>query len=400
MERRKNKKYPCKNTKRRNKDTSVSKYNVRLNQGQRKELERVVKSGIAPALKILRAQMLLKVDQGAYGPHWSHQQIREVFAVSETFITKIKKRFLQEGLQAAINRKKQPERPEKRTIDGKQEAQIIAILCTEQPEGQERWTLRTLQERTVELEIVESVSHETIRTVLKKNVLKPWQKKNWCVGPTDDEFFVAAMEDVLDVYSLPYDPARPVVCVDEGSVQLVSEKREALPMEPGKVAREDYEYTREGYCNAFLATEPLTGTCVVQAKGRRTKQDFAQFLRDVLEQHYPDAEKVVLVMDNLNTHTTASFYRTFPAEEARRLSQRLEIHYTPKHGSWLNMAEIELSVLARQALSGRIGSFDEFETRLHAWQRRHNARARAINWRFTTADARIRLKRLYPRIEV
>lgn len=374
-------------------------YSVRLNQGQRKSVEQIVKSGTAPARKIMHAQILLKVDQGASGPHWPHKQICAAFGISEKLITKVKKRFVEEGLQAALNRKKQAERPEKRRIDGKQEAQIIAVLCTQHPAGQERWTLRALAQRVVELEIVESVSHETIRTVLKNNALKPWLKKSWCVGPTGSAEFVARMEDVLDIYSLPSDPARPQVCLDEGCVQLVSDKREALPMEPGKVVREDYEYQREGYCHVFLASEPLTGTCVVQAKARRTKEDFAHFVRDLLEQRYPDAEKVILVMDNLNTHTTASFYQTFPPEEARCLSQRLEIHYTPKHGSWLNMAEIELSVLSRQALSGRIASLDELHTRLDAWQRHHNAHPRTIDWRFTTTDARIKLKRLYPLIE-
>jgi transposase len=359
-----------------------------------------VKSGTASARKIMRGQILLKVDQGKDGPHWQHKQIIAAFGVSETLIGKVKKRFVQEGLEAALTRKKQAERPEKRKIDGRQGAHIIAVLCSEQPAGQHRWTLRALAARAVELEIVESVSHETIRAVLKKNVLKPWLKKNWCVGPTDDEEFVAAMEDVLDVHSLPYDPVHPVVNLDEGSMQLVSDKREGLPMEPGKVVREDYEYQREGYCSIFLATEPLTGTCVVEAKARRTRQDFAHFVRDLLENHYPDAEKVILVMDNLNTHNTASFYRTFPPEEAKRLSQRIEIHHTPKHGSWLNMAEIELSVVGRQALSGRIARLDELATRLESWSRHHNARARTINWRFTTADARIKLKRLYPLIEV
>jgi transposase len=145
----------------------------------------------------MHTQILLKADQGRDGPHWSYRQIQEAFTVSDTLIRKVKKRFVQEGLEAALNRKKQAERPEKRMIDGKQEAQIIAVVCTQQPAGQERWTLRALAERAVELEIVESVSHETIRTVLKKKVLKPWLKKNWCVGPTGNEFFVAAMEDVL-----------------------------------------------------------------------------------------------------------------------------------------------------------------------------------------------------------
>jgi len=184
--------------------------------------------------------------------------------------------------------------------------------------------------------------------------------------------------------------------MDEASKQLLAETRERLPMQKGKPERYDYEYEREGVVNLFIATEPLTGKRVVAVTERRTRVDWAHFVRDLIEVQYPDAEKIVLVMDNLNTHTPASLYEAFPAQEARRLAEKLEIHWTPKHGSWLNMAEIELSVLARQCLGERIADKQELCQRVSAWQDQRNQAQTKINWRFTTADARIKLKRLYP----
>lgn len=207
------------------------------------------------------------------------------------------------------------------------------------------------------------------------------------------------MEDVLEVYVQPYNPSRPQVCLDEGSTQLMSDLREPLAMEPGKVKRVDYEYEREGFCSIFLACEPLTGKTVTSVKERRTKTDFAHFIKYLVDEVYPEAETLVMVMDNLNTHTPGSFYHVFPPEEAMRLWKKLEIHYTPLHGSWLNMAEIELSVLGRQALSGRLPDLPSLQQRVAAWQFRRNAHPVTIDWRFTASDARIKLKRLYPSIE-
>ncbi len=377
----------------------MSKYSVKLNQGQRKLLEDLVKKGEAPARKILHAQILLKSDKGEWGPRWPDKQIQEAFGLGETVIKRVRKRYVEKGLEDALDRRRQPKRPEKQKIDGKQEAQLIATLCTEHPEGQERWTLRALAGRMVELEIVEQVSHETVRSVLKKNTLKPWQKKQWCIGPTGDGNYVYHMEETLEVYVQPYNPLRPQVCLDEGSTQLVSDTREPLAMEPGKVKRVDYEYEREGFCSIFLACEPLTGKTVTSVKARRTKEDFAHFIKYLVDEVYPEAEKLVLVMDNLNTHTPGSFYTVFTPEEAMRLWKKLEIHYTPLHGSWLNMAEIELSVLGRQALSGRVKDLPSLQERVAAWQSRRNAHPVTIDWRFTAQDARIKLKRLYPSIE-
>ena len=207
------------------------------------------------------------------------------------------------------------------------------------------------------------------------------------------------MEDVLEQYALPYHENRPLVGLDEGSMQLMSEEKEPLEMEPGKVKRVDYEYKREGFCSIFLACEPLTGKVITQVKERRTKKDFSQFIKYLVNEIYPHAEKIVLVMDNLNTHTSGSFYTVFPPEEAMRLSQKLEIHYTPLHGSWLNVAEIELSVLGRQALSGRVKDISSLQEKVEAWQVKRNIHPVTIDWRFTTQDARIKLKRLYPSIE-
>jgi hypothetical protein len=207
------------------------------------------------------------------------------------------------------------------------------------------------------------------------------------------------MEDVLSVYTRPYDPCYPLICMDEGGKTLQADTHDPLSMQPGSIKREDYEYEREGTCSVFVAVEPLSGKRLVQVRARRTKADWAHFMRELIEVHYPQAEKVVLVMDNLNTHSPASFYEVFEPEEAWRLSQKLEIHHTPVHGSWLNMAEIELSVLARQALSNRLPTLQTVQERVTTWQERRNQQHATISWRFTTADARIKLKRLYPSIE-
>jgi len=224
-------------------------------------------------------------------------------------------------------------------------------------------------------------------------------KKYWCIPPEANASFVYHMEDVLSVYTRPYDARYPLVCMDEGGKTLQAQAHEPIGMQVGKVEREDYEYEREGVCSLFVAVEPLAGKRIIQARSRRTKADWGYFLRELLDVHYADAQKVVLVMDNLNTHSPASFYEVFEPEEAQRLTEKLEIHHPPIHGSWLNMAEIELSVLARQALNGRFASLEAVQERVSIWQERRNRRQARIEWQFTTADARIKLQRLYPSIE-
>jgi hypothetical protein len=207
------------------------------------------------------------------------------------------------------------------------------------------------------------------------------------------------MEDVLEVYTRPYDPKRPQVCLDEASKQLVAQTRTPLPLAPGQAAREDYEYERCGTANLFMLFEPLAGKRHVKVSARRTAADFAAVIKELVDEVYPAAEKIVLVMDNLNTHKPASLYEVFEPAEARRLLEKLEIHDTPKHGSWLKMAETELSVLGRQCLDRRIDNQAELSGEAAAWEQGRNEAEVTVEWRFTTADARIRLKRLYPSIQ-
>jgi hypothetical protein len=220
----------------------------------------------------------------------------------------------------------------------------------------------------------------------------------WCIPPEQNAEFVCAMEDVLDVYHRPYDPKRPLVCFDEGTKQQVKETRCPLPCVPGQVAKYDYEYERNGTSNLFMFFAPLEAWRHIKVTDQRTMIDWAQCIRDLVDVHFPDADRIVMVMDNLNTHKLASLYEAFPPAEARRIAEKLEIHYTPKHGSWLNMAEIELSVLSRQCLNRRMPDQPTLRHESAAWESQRNAAASTVNWRFTTADARIKLKRLYPTI--
>ena len=206
------------------------------------------------------------------------------------------------------------------------------------------------------------------------------------------------MEDVLEVYTRPYDERFPQVCLDEKSKQLLAEVREPLAASPGRPARQDYEYEREGTANLFIVSEPLAGWRHFSVTERRTKIDWAHCIKELVEIHYPKAERIVLVMDNLNTHTPSALYEAFTPVEARRIASKLEIHYTPKHGSWLNMAEIELSVLSRQCLDRRIPDRESLAGEVGAWEAERNAAASSIDWRFTTEEARIKLKHLYPEI--
>jgi hypothetical protein len=204
------------------------------------------------------------------------------------------------------------------------------------------------------------------------------------------------MEDVLDVYEMPYDPAYPIICFDEKPKQLIGETRVPCPTKPGQVARYDYEYERNGTCNLFMFFEPLRAWRHVEITDRRTGNDWAYAMKDLVDVYFPDAERIRLVMDNLNTHTIAALYNTFEPAEARRIARKLEIHYTPKHGSWLNMAEIELSVFGRECLDRRIPDTDTLRREVGALETERNTHQSTVHWRFTTPDARIKLRRLYP----
>ena len=222
-------------------------------------------------------------------------------------------------------------------------------------------------------------------------------KAYWCIPPKQNAEFVAKMEDVLAVDARPYNPKMPVVCMDEKPYQLLDDSRGSLPIKPGSTEKVDYEYVRQGTCSIFLFTEPLAGWRYTTALPQRTRKDWAGKIKWLLDEQYPDVEKVVLINDNLNTHTISSLYETFPPEEAFRLAQRLEIHYTPKHGSWLDIAEIELSAMAVQCLGKRrIPTIEELNQNLLIWHTHRNKGQKGVDWHFTADDARIKLKRLYP----
>lgn len=220
------------------------------------------------------------------------------------------------------------------------------------------------------------------------------------IPPQQNAEFVARMEDILELYQQPEDPLRPMVCMDEQPVALRRDVREPIPAAPGRKAREDFEYERTGNVAVFMFTAPLQGWRRSSARQRRTKLDWAHEIRQLLDVDFPNVEKVILVCDNLNTHRLSALYEAFPPEEARRLVRRIEIHYTPKHGSWLNIAEIELSALTKQCLGGRIPDVSTLKRQMLAWQVHRNAAQKGVNWRFTTADARIKLRRLYPLIQM
>ena len=250
----------------------------------------------------------------------------------------------------------------------------------------------------VKLTAHESLSRETVRRRLAENDLKPWRKKMWCIPQVDAEY-VARMEDVLDLYAEEPDPQRPVVCFDESPIQLIGEVRQPIPAEPGQIERYDCEYRRNGTANLFVFLDANRPWRKVKVTERRTAEDFAVCMRELADVHYPKAERIRVVLDNLSTHSAGALYQTFPADEARRVLRRLEFHYVPKHASWLNMVEIEIGVLASQCLDRRIESHAALVAEIAAWEKQRNAARARINWIFTTEKARAKMGRAYPKPE-
>ena len=336
------------------KEIAVKKYVVRLSGEERERLEALMHSGKSPTQLLTKARILLKADVSEAGEGWSDSAISAALDTSINNIGRLRRRLVEEGLEGSLKRKYNSNSARPRIFDGAAEAKLIALTCSPAPEGFARWSLRLLEEKVVELNIVEKASDNTIGRVLKKNVLKPHRKRQWVIPPDANAGFVAAMEDVLETYQKPRVPDRPLVCVDETSKQLIVETREPIPAKPGRAVRHDYEYERNGVANIFMMFAPLEGWREVKVTDRHAAIDYAQVLKELSDLHFPNAEQIVLVQDNLSTHTAASLYAAFPAGEARRLVKRFEWHYTPKHGSWLDMAESELGVLSSQCLSRRI----------------------------------------------
>lgn len=337
---------------------------------------------------IKRAQVLLSAADGV-----ADEVIAATVRVGTSTVYRLKQRFVEEGVERALNEAKRP-RPE-RKLAAHEEALLVAVACSDPPAGRARWTLRLLADEMVTLTSHKKLSDETVRRRLAEMDLKPWQKKMWCIPKIDAEY-VTRMEDVLALYAEPPDPCRPVVCFDETPRQLIGEERVPVRAEPGKRARFDFEYVRNGTANVFMFVDVNRPWRHAKVTDQRTCLDFAACMRDLVDEHYPDANCIRVVLDNLSAHTDSALYQAFEPAEARRILSKLEFHFTPKHASWLNMVEIEIGVMAQQCLSRRIGDKKTLTSEISKWERRRNAERAKIRWMFTVDRAREKLGRAYP----
>jgi transposase len=365
------------------------RYRVELSQAERVELEALLIGGKHAARKLKRAQILLAADGGC-----GDEEIARTIGVGGSTVYRTKRRFVLGNLEAALSEEPRPGAARK--LSGKEEALLVATACSKAPAGRSRWTLELLAGEMVKLTEHADLSRETVRRRLAENDLKPWRKDMWCI-PQVDGTYVARMEDVLDLYAETPDPARPVVCFDESPTQLIGEVRQPIAATPGQLERYDCEYRRNGTANLFIFLDAHRPWRTVKVTDRRTARDFAECMRDLVDLHYPRAELIRVVLDNLSTHSPGALYEAFPAPEAHRILRRLEFHYTPKHASWLNMVEIEIGVLRGQCLDRRIDDPKRLVTEVAAWERQRNATCARIKWMFTTDKARAKMSRAYPR---
>lgn len=362
---------------------------VELTEEERNLLIELTRSGSPSARKVRRANILLMADHRAH----SDEQIARALSTGTSTVYRTKRRLVEGGLEHALNEATRP--GGERRLDAKQEATLVALACTNPPDGRAKWTMQLLADRLVVLlPELGAVSAETVRRRLNENELKPWQQRMWCI-PQFDADYVANMEDVLDVYAQPRDENKPLVCFDETFTQLVQEVRAPIPPQPGSAKCIDYEYRRNGTANLFMFVAPLEGWRHVKVTEHKGNADFAECMRDLVDLHYPRAGVIRVVLDNLSTHRPGALYTAFPAHEARRILRRLEFHYTPKHGSWLNMAEIEIGILGRQCLDRRIPDRDALIAEVEAWEAERNTARATIDWMFDLERARAKLTRAY-----
>ena len=341
------------------------RYRVELSHAERTELRALLSGGKQAARKLKRAQILLAADAGA-----SDEAIAASVGVGGSTVYRTKRRFVLGNLEAALSEEPRPGADRK--LSGKEEALLVATACSNPPEGRARWTLELLADELVRLTEHDSLSRETVRRRLAENDLKPWRKDMGCIPQVDGEY-VARMEDVLDLYAEPPDPKRPVVCFDESPVQLIGETRQPIPAMPGQLGRYDCEYKRNGTANLFIVLDAHRSWRRVKVTDSRAGVDFAACMRELCDVHFPKAERIRVVLDNLSTHSAGALYQAFPAGEARRMLRRLEFHYTPKHASWLNMVEIEIGVLRSQCFDRRIATKARLIAEVAAWERHRNA---------------------------
>lgn len=373
-------------------------YRVQLTEKERKIIKHYRKKASCDTQRC-RFDIILNADEGKYGCAINYKTIAARTGVNISTIIRVLRIYCSEGIWDAITLKRNPKSDTARLkATGDAEAKIIAKACTSPPDGRVRWTISLLAEASeVVLEI--PLSRATIGRVLQRNALHPHINEYWCIPPEEDAEFVAHMEDILHLYSLPYDSDYPLWCMDEKPYQLLGESRKPIPMEPGKNQKVDSEYTRPGTASVFCFIQPHKGRIVHSVQPTRTAVDWAEQIKFLVDEVEPNAKKIILVMDNLNVHATSSLYKAFSPEEAWRIASKLEIHYTPKHGSWLDIAEIGIHIMSEECLDRRISSFEELKKELKAWNDEYNLTPTPINWQFTLNDARVKLRRLYPNVE-
>lgn len=372
-------------------DAMNIKYIIKLTSEERDHLEDITHKGQISARVLKRANILLLCHQNKY----EDKEIAEILSSSTSTIFRVKRNFSENGLDSALYEGSRPGVPKKLGVS--EEALLVSLACSTPPKGRSRWTLSLLANELILLTNLESVSTETVRRCLKDKHLKPWQKKMWCIGSMNAQY-IAQMEHILDLYGEPADEARPVVNFDETAKQLVEQVKMPIPAKSLSVVKEDYEYKREGMANIYLFFDRYRAWRKVKVTKNKKAVDFAACMKELVDVHYPDAEKIRVVLDNLNTHCWGSLYKAFPAPEAQRIMKRLEFHYTPKHASWLNMVEIEIGNMNQQCLDRRIGSYDNLTSELTAWEAQRNQEGATINWMFDVEKARHKLSKAYDKL--
>ncbi len=366
------------------------RYRVTLTAEEREELRTFVSGGKGAARKIKRAQILLAADAKSKS---TDETIARNLGSSTSTVYRTKQRFVEEGLEQALSEAPRSGTPRK--LSASDEALLVAVACSSPPSGRAKWTMELLAGEIVRLTSHESLSGDTVGRRLAEVDLKPWQKKMWCI-PTINGEYVARMEDILNLYAEAPDPLRPVVCFDETPRQLIGEERVPIRAEPGKPARVDYEYVRNGTANVFMFVDVNRPWRHAKVTDQRTCEDFAECMRELVDEHYPEAERIRVVLDNLSAHSAGALYQAFAPEEARRILDRIEFHFTPKHASWLNMVEIEIGVMVKQWLNRRIAEKTTLVSEIASWERRRNAERARIKWMFTVERAREKMGHAYP----
>ena len=374
-------------------------YHINLSKKERRTIRHFQKKTSSQNARTRCAILLAADPDGRHGK--SYAEIASSSGACVTTVIKTLKEFLDTGFTKMITPARSPRSDTARLkVTGDVEAKIIATACSPAPKGRVRWTLNLLyNQMMVVLEDSISISRSTIGRTLVKNDLRPHLNEYWCIPPKESAEFVANMEDILDIYQQPYDPEYPLWCMDEKPYQILGESREPLPMRPGDIAKTDSEYVRNGTVSIFCFVQPHSGRILHAVEPTRTAVDWAEKIKYLVDEIEPDAKKLVLVMDNLNTHNIASLYKAFPPEEARRIARRIEVHYTPKHGSWLDIAEIGINIMTRECLNRRIPSIEALRQELKSWNDEYDKDPSPVNWQFQAEDSRIKLKSLYPDID-